>query len=55
MTYGEGSSKQNDHSDSISPLATDIDNFFHYFWTVGKTIKEVIQTHPEEGKSESNE
>ena len=41
MPHGEGSSKQVEHSNTISPLETDIDEVFQHFWTVGETIKEV--------------
>ena len=51
MPHGEGSSKQVNHFDTISPIATDIDQVFRDFWTVGETVKEVVSTHPEEFES----
>ena len=39
MPHGEGSIKNLDHSDTFSPLTTNIDKVFHNFWTVGETIK----------------
>ena len=52
MPHGEGSSKQFEHSNTISPLETDIDEVFQYFWTVGETVKEVVSAHPEEVERE---
>ena len=46
MPHGEGSSKQADHSNTISPLKADIDKVFHDFWTVRETIKQVVSTYP---------
>ena len=54
MPHGEGSSKQVDHSDTVSPLETYIDEVFRDFWTVGGTVKEVISTHPKEVEREPN-
>ena len=51
MPHGEGSSKQVEHSNTISPLETDIDEVFRDFLTVGKTIK-VVSTHLEEVERE---
>ena len=46
MPHGEGSIKNLDHSDTFSPLTTNIDKVFHNFWTMGEIIKEVIIKHP---------
>ena len=46
MLYGEGSSKQTDHSNTISPLTTDISKVFHDFWIVGEVVQQVISTRP---------
>ena len=49
--HGEGSSKQVSHFDTISPIATDIDEVFRDFWIVGETVKEVVLTYPKEIES----
>ena len=54
MAHGEGSSKQVDHSDTISPMKSNIDEVFRDFWTVGEMIKEVVSTHQGEVESQSN-
>ena len=38
MPHGEGSSRQVDRSDTISPVGTNIDEVFRDFWTVGETV-----------------
>ena len=52
MPHGEGSSKLMNHSDTVSHIEANIDEVFRDFWTVGKTVKEVVSTHPEEGESQ---
>ena len=52
MPHGEGSSKQADHSDTISPIEANIDEVFRDLWTVGEMVKEVVSTHPEEVESQ---
>ena len=51
MPHGEGSSKQVDHSDTISPMEANIDEVFRDFWTVGETVKKIVSTHLEEVRS----
>ena len=37
------------------PFSTDIDKVFHDFWTMGKTVKQIVSTHLEEDNNESHE
>ena len=53
MPCGEGSNKQVTHSDTISPIATDINEVFQDFWTKREMVKEVVSTYPEEVESQS--
>ena len=50
MPHGEGSSKQVDHSETISPIEANIDEVFRDFRAVGETVK-VVSTHPKEVRS----
>ena len=51
IPHGEGSSKQVDNSDTISPIKANIDEVFRDFWIVGETVKKFVSTHLEEVRS----